>query len=134
MLGNYDVTTWDEVEVSRRVHRKKLVIGLYPGIGSRWYGGKTQDWAVEAFAWAPLGMPALNVMMLGIPTFVSWFHGFSLDWEPLSDHRRRRGEFAAVSAPSLEEETYYPVPKEEFALLHERAVSFAKGQSGERRP
>jgi len=72
--------------------RKRLVVGLFPGIFADWYGGYSSlnskkakdsgDYVQDAACLMPFAVPLINGIVLGLPTILSWFEESGEPWKP----------------------------------------------------
>ncbi|MFH1673375.1 MAG: caspase family protein [Pseudomonadota bacterium] len=75
--GDYEVRECDEIQLRKKVKYRKLIVGFYPGAGSRLWVNITDDIEVDIFA-----APFMNAVVLLAPTWLPWFSEFNRSWEP----------------------------------------------------
>jgi len=128
--GTYRVRRWEDVVLSRRVNERKLVLGLYPGLGSRWWAGAMgKEWAVEFVIGGLFGCPLVNAVLMMAPTVGPWFAEFGRDWSPAPSIQKE------VKAPNCSmvgwAKTGKVVARELTVKRGSRTSSVSEGEDGE---
>lgn len=79
--GENEVQDWEEIQLSKKVEYRKLIIGFFPGTGSRWW---VKDRDAIGTELAVIIIPVyMNPVLFGIPTLIPWFGEFASKWEPV---------------------------------------------------
>ncbi len=77
----YKHSSYDLVSKEVNGYQKKVIIGLYPGIGSNWYVGENIHNSYSDDIGVAIIAPIVNCTLL-LPTLVPWFSEFGRGWEP----------------------------------------------------
>lgn len=79
LKGHYDITTWESVESEKVKTKRMLALGFAPGLGAQTFSGTVAD-PPELLAWI-IAAPIINGVLLGYPTFGTWFTEAGSEWE-----------------------------------------------------
>lgn len=110
-IGDYEETSFDRVTREIELGQRKLVIGLFPGwgahnaAGERWNGAPLFPYRFEdemqEIGRLTVLLPLANVVLLGAPTWATWFTEAKAEWETPSgalagDWRDEIGQLSLV--------------------------------------
>ncbi len=81
--GDWREISFERVMEERVLRQKKVVLGLYPGVGSNWLvGAPYSESYVSDALFATIIISIGNVIFWGTPTVVPWFTEFGAQWQP----------------------------------------------------